>query len=111
MKTLAEKVAELKANQEKYWHAYAEAVEREVNALLKRMNVEPTTFNDIMSLVGDQLDMENEGNYKEALAHVCYRNEALVCYYVVRNYAYIGKLWEKYHRYLHELVQVEKAVK
>lgn len=111
MKTLAEKIADLKEREDNAWKAYGQAIEREVNALLKRMNVEPVTFDDIMNNVGKQQDLENEGKYDEALKSVCYRHEMLACYYVVRSYAYIGKLWEKYHRYLRELIDIENAIK
>lgn len=111
MKTLSQKVAELKENEAKSWQAYANAIEREVNALLKRMGDDKgVTFAVIMKEVGAVQDLDDEGNFKEVKSRVCYSRPMLTCYYVVRQYEYIRKLNERYHKYLHELCEVEKAI-
>ena len=113
MKSIAEKVADLKVREEVAWKRYTQAIEKECNALLRRFG---TLSGDEARLVGisfnaladEHMKATKEENAVKSIS--CYSDYALV-YAVVRRMDYISNLFEKWIKVSNELFKIEQAIK
>ena len=103
MKNLAEQIKELKEKENEAYKRYTDAVEREVNALLKRCG--DSTGCSKWTMVS----LHNEAVSKGHRIDIC--TPASLAYELVHRYESINKLLDKWLELSQELIEVEEIIK
>lgn len=103
MKTLADKITELKLREETTWLNYCHAVEKEVNALLKRMGDDKGVTFSVANHSYEQARKNGELSFKDSplLANIVN---------VVKHFDYIIKLRDKWIEASAQLYKVKRAL-
>ena len=102
MKNIAEQVADLKVREKESWERYYRSVEKEVNALLKRMGDDKGCTYYVMS----------EAYYKAQKEDPSFKEAELLANLVkiVNEFDYIKRLAEKWYDLSSKLYRVKKAL-